>query len=93
MASASSRAAVVEVGLRGHHHAAGAEAALGGVVVHPGLLDRRQLERRAETLDGRAPRRPRAAAERQQAAAPRLAVDEHGAGAAAAVLAARPSGS
>ena len=72
---------------RGHHHARRAEAALRRVLVVERLLDRRQADAVREALE----RRDLGALdrdERRQAGAPRLAVDEHGAGAAAALLAA-----
>ena len=80
-------AARVDVRLRGEHHPGRAEAALRGVVVRERLLDRRQVVGVAEPFD----RRDLGAVhggERQEAGAAGLAVDEHGARAAAALLAA-----
>src|SRR5206468_441319 len=80
-------AARLEVGMRGDQHAGRAEAALHPVVVDERLLDRREPLGRAEPLD----RQDLGAVDRRdgdEARAARLAVDEHGAGAAAALLAA-----
>ncbi len=80
-------AAAVDVGLRGEHHPARAEAALGGVVVRERLLHDAEAPGRAEALDGR-DLGAVDGRDGRQARAPRAAVDEHGAGAAAALLAA-----
>ena len=81
------RAAVRDVALGGEHHPGRAEAALRGVVVDERLLDRREALGCAEPLD----RRDLAAVrvgDGEEARAARLAVDEHRAGAAAALVAA-----
>src|SRR5205823_2274769 len=77
----------LEQGVRRDQEARGAEAALRAVLLVEGLLHRGESLGRPEPLDrrhlGAVERR-----ERQQARAPRLAVDEDGARAAAALLAA-----
>ena len=74
--------------MRRQHEAGDAEAALGCVVVEERGLDRRELAVRAEALD-RGDGRPVDRAERDETGAPRLAVHENGARAAAALEAAR----
>ena len=72
---------------RGDDHARRAEAALRGVVVVERGLHRRELLRLAEAFERR-DRRAVDRRDRRQARPARLAVDEHGARAAAALLAA-----
>ena len=71
----------------GHHHARGGESVLGCVLLPESLLDRRQLPFLCEPLDGRDPRSAGRGGQ-HQAALDGLAVEEDGAGAALAGLAA-----
>ena len=72
---------------RGHDHAGGAEAALEALRVEEGALHRVQFAGFAETFDGRDVA-ALGAERRNEATVHRLAVDEHGAGAAVAGIAA-----
>src|SRR5689334_2872710 len=78
----------LEQRVRRHQEAAGTEATLRSVLAVERGLDGAESLGRAEPLDGR-DLRAVDRGQRQQARAPRLAVDEHRAGAAAALLAAR----
>ena len=83
------RRVVLEQRLRGQHHPGRAEPALQAVLLPERLLHRVQRRRvAAERLDRLDPRVRRLHRE-QQARAHRLAVEQHGAGAADALLAAR----